>query len=54
MDSNIEINKVENYLLIGCESDELYENSGIINLWSNKFINKEIEKTNFEISGWSF
>ena len=46
--------KIDNYILIGCASDELFENDKLFNFWSNKFINDEIEKRNFQISGWPF
>ena len=41
-------------MLIGSESDELYENDKLFNFWSNKFINKEIENRNFKLTGWPF
>ena len=46
--------KVGNYVLLGCELDVLYENNKLFNFWSNKIINKEIEKRDFQITGWSF
>ena len=46
--------KVVIYILIGCESDEIYENDKVFNLWSNKFMNKKIEKRGFKITGGSF
>ena len=46
--------KIDNYIVIGCESDELIENDKLFNFWSNKFINKEIENRDFQITGWSF
>ena len=51
---HIKTDKIDNYILIGCESDEVYENNNLFNFWSNKFINKEIEMRNFEITGWPF
>ena len=39
---HVKTDKVNNYILIGSESDELYENNKLFNLWSNKLINKEI------------
>ena len=51
---HIKTDKIDNYVLIGCETDELYENNILFNFWSNKFINKEIEMRNFEITGWPF
>ena len=50
----VKTDKIDNYILIGCESDELYENDKLFNFWSNKYINNEIEKRNFQISGWPF
>ena len=41
--------EIDNYLLIGCESDEFFEKDNRFKFWSSKFINKEIEMT-----GWSF
>ena len=46
--------KIDNYILIGSESDEMYENDKLFNFWSNKFINKEIENRNFKLTGWPF
>ena len=48
---HIKTDKVDNYILIGCESDELYENDKLFNFWS--YMNKEIEMRHFEITGWS-
>ena len=46
--------KIDNYILIGCESDVLYENANLFNFWSDKFINKEIENRDFNRAGWHF
>ena len=51
---HVKTDKIDNYILIGCESDELFENIKLFNFWSNKYINNEIEKRNFQISGWPF
>ena len=51
---HVKTDKIDNYVLIGCESDELFENDKLYNFWSNKFINKEIENRDFQITGWSF
>ena len=51
---HVKTEKIDNYILIGCESDELFENNKLFNFWSNKYINNEIEKRNFQISGWPF
>ena len=50
----VKTDKMDNYILIGCESDVLYENDKLFNFWSNKFINKEIEMRNFKITAWFF
>ena len=50
----VQTNKVENYILIASESDELHENDKIFNIWSNKLINKEIENRNFKLTGGPF
>ena len=50
----VKTDKVDNYILIGSESDELYENDKLFNIWSNKLINKEIENRNFKLTGWPF
>ena len=46
--------KVDNYILIGCESDELFEIDKLFNLWSNKFINEAVQNRKFKITGWLF
>ena len=51
---HVKTDKIDNYILIGCESDELFENDKLFNFWSNKFINNEIEKRDFQITGWPF
>ena len=51
---HVKTDKVDNYILIGCESDELYENDNQFNFWSNKFINQEIENRDFKLTGWPF
>ena len=51
---HVNTDKIDNYVLIGCESDELYENDKLFNFWSNKFINNKIEKRDFQITGWPF
>ena len=44
---------IDNFILIGCESKELYENDKLFNFWSDKSINKEIEKR-FQDNGITF
>ena len=51
---HIETDKTDKVILFGCESGELSENEKLFNFWSNKFINKKIEKRDFKITGWSF
>ena len=51
---HVKTDKVDNYILIGSESDELFENDKLFNIWSNKLLNKEIENRNFRLTGWPF
>ena len=51
---HVKTDKVESYILIASESDELHENDNLFNIWSNKLINKEIENRNFKLTGWPF
>ena len=51
---HVKTEKIDNYILIGSESDELYENVNLFNFWSNKLLNKEIEKRDFRLTGWPF
>ena len=39
--------KIDNYILIGCESEEIYEIDKLFNFWSVRFINEEIEKNDY-------
>ena len=49
MDSNLlKTDKINNFILLGCESDESNENDKLFNFWSNKIIKKEIEMRNFK------
>ena len=41
---HVKTDKVDNYISIRCESDELYENDKLFNFWSDRFINQEIQK----------
>ena len=50
----LKTDKVDNYILIGCELDVLFENNKLFNCWSIKFINKEIENRDFRMTGWPF
>ena len=51
---HVKTDKVNNYILIACESDELHENDKLFNIWSNKLINNEIQNRNFKLTGWPF
>ena len=51
---HVKTEKIDNYILIGCESDELYENDNLFNFWSNKSIKEEIEYRDFKLTGWPF
>ena len=51
---HIRTNKVTNYITIGCKLVELYENDKLVKVWSNKFINKEMEMKKFTITDLSF
>ena len=45
---------MDNYILTGCESDELFENDKLFTFWSNKFINDKMRKIKFKIKEWPF
>ena len=51
---HIQADKVDNYILIGCESAELYENNILLNFWSNKIICKENEMRSFKKRMFSY
>ena len=51
---HIKTDKIDNFIITGCESDELFENDKVFKFWSNKIGNKVIERRNFKITGWSF
>ena len=51
---HIKLDKVDKYLLIGCGSDESYENDKLFIFSSKKITNKDMEWRNFKIKGWSF
>ena len=46
--------KIDSYILIGCESDELCEIDNLFNSRLNKIIYKEKEMRYFKITRWSF
>ena len=47
---HIKADKVDNFILFGCELDEIYEFHKLFHLWSKTFLNKEIKKRNFKIT----
>ena len=51
---HVKTDKVDNYIIIGCEPDQLHENDTLVNFWSFKSINKEIDMRKFKITRWSF
>ena len=51
---HVKTEKIDNYILIGSESDELFEKDKLFNFWSNKLINNEIENRDFKLTGWPF
>ena len=40
---HIKTDKIDSYIIIGCESDEINENKKHFNFWCKKYMNKEIE-----------
>ena len=46
--------EIDNYIWIGCESDEFFENEKLFNFSSNKFLNEDIQKIKFKITRWFF
>ena len=51
---HVKTDKIDNYVLIGCDSDELLQNNRLFNFWSKKFINNELENRDFKKTGWPF
>ena len=51
---HIKTDKIDNYILIACELDEICENIKLFNFWSDKFIKEAIEKRKFQKKGWLF
>ena len=45
---HIKTGKIDKYIIIGFELDELYENDKLFNFWSIKFIKKEMEMRNLK------
>ena len=50
---HIKKDKIVDFFLFGCESNELFENDKLFKFWSKKFIIKGIGKRDFKITGWS-
>ena len=46
-----ETDKIDEDITIGCESNELYENNILFNIWFNKFVKRETKQRNFEKTG---
>ena len=46
---HIKTDKIDNCVLIGCESDILHRNDQLFNFWSDKSINKQLKVRNFKI-----
>ena len=46
--------KMVNYILKGCESEDLCEKDKLLIFWSKIFRKKEIEKRKFKLTGWLF
>ena len=46
--------KIDNYTLIGSESDDLNKNIELISFWSSEFANKEMEIRIFGVPVWLF
>ena len=51
---HIKTDKIDIYVLFGCESDENCEIYKLLKFWSSKCIIKEIEMRNFKTTGWPF
>ena len=51
---HIKTDKIDNYIFFGCESDVFNENNKLFNFWSNKFVNKQIEMSDFKTTRWPF
>ena len=51
---HIVTDKIDIYSLVGSESDEIFKIDNLINFWSNKFMNEEIQERKFKITGWPF
>ena len=50
---HVKPNKIDTYILIGCQSHELYEKDKLFTFCCNYFISKEIERKKLKITGWS-
>ena len=47
---HIQTDEIDTYILIGCKSDEIFENDKLFIFWSNNHKNEEIEKRDFKIT----
>ena len=52
--NHISTDKIDNYILIACESKKIYENDNNFNSSSHTFSNTDIEMRNFKITQWYF
>ena len=50
---HIKTDELDNFILIGCASNEIYENIKLLNFWCNKFIYKE-RTERFQDNGLAF
>ena len=50
---HIKTDKIDKYILFGCESDDLYEYDKLFTFLCNNLKKKEIELKNFKITAWS-
>ena len=51
---HINTDKLDKYILIRWESDEIYGKDNLFKFWSNKFTKKGIDMRIFKITGWFF
>ena len=51
---NIKSDKIDNYILIGCDWREKFEIDKIFHFSSDQIINEEIENKIFKLTGWFF
>ena len=51
---HVKRDKVDEFILVGRKSDELFENDDLFNFWSNEFLNKDEKNRDFKITRWPF